>query len=92
MRNSFFAQFVAGETVQDSLPLIASLQDKGCATMLNWSAEADETEPIGTDTNQTILQDGINELSNATRSLAALHPDLKVKPSMLAVKGELNTI
>ncbi|KAG8714813.1 hypothetical protein FRC11_007044 [Ceratobasidium sp. 423] len=43
VRRTFFAQFVGGDTCDDTLPLIASLRKQNKGTLLAYSVEVDET-------------------------------------------------
>ncbi|KDN46400.1 hypothetical protein RSAG8_04344, partial [Rhizoctonia solani AG-8 WAC10335] len=43
IRRTFFAQFVGGDTCDDTLPLIASLRKQNKGTLLAYSVEVDET-------------------------------------------------
>ncbi|WWC71689.1 uncharacterized protein I206_105647 [Kwoniella pini CBS 10737] len=41
VRLTFFGQFVPGETVEECLPTMSNLHERGVGSMLNYSAEAD---------------------------------------------------
>lgn len=47
VRQTFFAQFVGGETVQDALPLIRHLRYENKGTLLGYSVEVDESVATG---------------------------------------------
>ncbi|KAF8603115.1 FAD-linked oxidoreductase [Ceratobasidium sp. AG-I] len=49
VRKTFFAQFVGGETCEDTLPLIAALRKQNKGTLLAYSVEVDETRAGATD-------------------------------------------
>ncbi|KAI6046886.1 FAD-linked oxidoreductase [Pisolithus marmoratus] len=47
VRGTFFAQYVGGETVQDTLPLIQRLRYENKGTLLSYSVEVDERAATG---------------------------------------------
>ncbi|KAF8741928.1 Proline dehydrogenase, partial [Rhizoctonia solani] len=44
VRRTFFAQFVGGDTCEDTLPLITSLREQNKGTLLAYSVEVDENQ------------------------------------------------
>lgn len=44
VRNTFFDQFVPGETVEDCIPSLKAMRARGIGGMLNYSAEVDESQ------------------------------------------------
>lgn len=94
MRQTFFAQFVAGETAEGSFPLLERLHQRGCAAMLNWSAEADHAvvqhhpSPPGVSSEDSpkILKESFEELSHAIKASMNFHPEYDLRPTMLAIK------
>ncbi|WRT68256.1 uncharacterized protein IL334_005232 [Kwoniella shivajii] len=63
IRSTFFGQFVPGENVQECLPTIKELQQRGVASMLNYSAEADLS-------TIQIPQSASNENGNNSKNVA----------------------
>lgn len=96
MRQTFFAQFVAGETAQGSFPLLEKLHARGCSAMLNWSAEADHAIPSKSTNNSStkhenepkILKESFDELHRAVRAATDFHPEYPLRPTTLAIKSE----
>lgn len=44
VRNTFYDQFVPGETVEDCIPSLKAMRARGIGAMLNYSAEVDESQ------------------------------------------------
>ncbi|KIR58796.1 proline dehydrogenase [Cryptococcus bacillisporus CA1873] len=44
VRNTFYYQFVPGETVEDCIPSLKAMRARGIGAMLNYSAEVDESQ------------------------------------------------
>lgn len=92
MRQTFFAQFVAGETAERSYPLLEKLHSKGCSAMLNWSAEADHAvvvnDKTGNDEGPKILKESFEELHRAIQAAVGFHDEYKLRPTMLAIKSK----
>lgn len=93
MRQTFFAQFVAGETAEKSFPLLEKLHSRGCSAMLNWSAEADHALVPSTDSENDlhqpkILKESFDELHKAVKAAIDFHPEYKLRPTMVAIKSE----
>lgn len=51
VRNTFFEQFVPGETVEDCIPSLKAMRARGIGAMLNYSAEVDESQLQGDNTH-----------------------------------------
>lgn len=100
MRQTFFAQFVAGETAEGSFPLLERLHARGCSAMLNWSAEADHAIPSkvssqsGAPDNKEIgiLKESFDELHRAVKAAIDFHPEYPLRPTMLAIKSEFRVL
>jgi hypothetical protein len=92
MRQTFFAQFVAGETAQGSYPLLERLHQRGCSAMLNWSAEADHavSGSLSSENEDSpkILKESFDELHRTVKAAMNFHPEYKLRPTMLAIKSE----
>lgn len=92
MRQTFFAQFVAGETAEGSFPLLERLHARGCSAMLNWSAEADHAIASKSsgheDRDPGILKESFDELHRAVKAAIDFHPEYPLRPTMLAIKSK----
>ncbi|WWD02472.1 hypothetical protein V865_000512 [Kwoniella europaea PYCC6329] len=60
VRMTFFGQFVPGETVEECLPTMRAQHERGVASMLNYSAEADIGSAIQED-EQADLEEQLRE-------------------------------
>lgn len=99
MRHTFFAHFVAGESVSDTYGMLERVYDTSrCGAMLNWSAEAEENQEhsYGDDLVPTgeplLLEEAVGELQRAIDAAARFKPDMPVKPTTIAIKGKSHAL
>lgn len=90
MRHTFFAQFVAGESVTETYPLLEKLYtETHTGAMLNWSAEAEHATLSAEESESEqsmVLEPAMGELRRAVLAAADFRKEQQVKPTTLAIK------